>query len=82
MGVGYPLDGVFFTRRNELFTYRGKVSHFTPCFRKLFSLFIAAHLLNLKFRLNKIVGALLTLFYDMIRWVARQITAGLIATEL
>ncbi len=46
MGVGYPLDGAIFTRQNDSSTYRGKIGHFTSCFKKLFSLFIAVHLLN------------------------------------
>ena len=36
MGVGYPLDGAIFTRQNDSSTYRGKIGHFTSCFKKLF----------------------------------------------
>ena len=57
MGVGYPLDGAFLTRRNEPSTNRGKVSHFTPLFQKTFSLFIAAHLMSKQKRSHKFVGA-------------------------
>ena len=46
MGVGWALDGAIFTRQNDSSTYRGKIGHFTSCFKKLFSLFIAAHILS------------------------------------
>ena len=46
MGVGYPLDGSVFARRNKSSTYRGKFDYLTGFFEKTFSLFIAAHILS------------------------------------
>lgn len=65
MGVGYPLDGSVFARRNESSTYRGKFDYLTGFLKKLFFVYRGAHTESYAERVPHIkIVALVTVWCD------------------